>query len=141
MELWNATPNYMGKLPTDYYVLISQNRDSGILDKANFIAAKKALDYQGADYTVLSFNHWAVGWVEGIFIHQSEIESVEIANNIEDSLNDYPVLDDELYSSMEWDSARDIAIDMIRYGEFKGTVSGQWLNQCIDHCIESGIVQ
>lgn len=53
---------------------INVHRDSGILDKANFIAAKDILahDYgdedSDSDWYIVHATHWAVGWVDQIMV-------------------------------------------------------------------------
>jgi hypothetical protein len=142
MKLWDPeTQYYMGKRPIDYFVLLSHHRNSGILQESNWIASKKILDEKNCDYEVFGCSHWLVGWVESIIIHQSEIESIDIANDIYDSIKEYPILDEELFSNMEYDLARDIAIDMIKYDNWKGKEKDCWLNECVDYVIYNGLVE
>ena len=81
-------------------VPVMQTRDSGVLERANFEAAMEMLS--GASETIEKhrFGHWGPGWYELILAHPSRSEEVHA---IEDALDDYPVLDEELLSKYEID--------------------------------------
>jgi len=49
----------------------------------------------------------AVGWVEWIAIHESDAAALAIANKISDALEDYPVVNEDHWSQLEWDEACD----------------------------------
>ena len=93
---------------------IDYNRDSGVLDKANYQAFHRDIvPLYEDDFTSERMNHWAVGWVERTLVKvlHNDVDGI-ISTNISeafcetlsalDNLKDYPVLDDELYSEMEW---------------------------------------
>lgn len=91
---------------------VTQNRDSDTLARSNFDAAVATLteldDHE--DWDVLNFGHWACGWFE-IIVVKPGTRVHTVALEIEASLADYPVLDEELFSNMEceehdqdWDS-------------------------------------
>ena len=135
------TPKYLKKWTSDYkfedyYVVITQNRDSKILEKSNFKSAERMLD--GAekalegdeDYENLvlrleatddfvqgtvGYNHWAVGWVEYLLVHKDAPDSVlGTADSIAGSSD--PILDDEDYDARQMEamdtSMRDIGRDI-----------------------------
>jgi hypothetical protein len=56
---------------------------------------------------VICENHWAVGWVEWIAIHESDSKALEIADEIICALADYPILDDSHWSDLEYQEASD----------------------------------
>lgn len=100
----------------DWLVLdLGQTRDSNCLSYSNFEAAQKILGDKipgNKEYCehveVHRFGHWGPGWFEIILIHPS-LEA--IGQEIEDRLEDYPVLDEEDFSAREheeecesWDS-------------------------------------
>jgi len=118
MEKYQRPKNYFGEYYDQYYVLLSRHRDSSILEESNFLAA---LGILGLSYDnvpschgddsepphpciVARANHWAVGWVELLLIHESS-SLVDKGKKISESLEDYPVLDDELYSVRQLDAA------------------------------------
>ena len=94
--------NYGGS--TDHanmYVLLGRNRDSGCLENSNFDTALEALGGESKHVQVHRFNHWAVGWTELILIDPAADDKVKTAEEINCSLADYPVLDEEDFSRRE----------------------------------------
>lgn len=96
--------NYGGSTEhKDMLVLLGRNRDSAVLTNCNFDIALEMLGGESGAVQVHRFNHWAVGWVELILIDSTDKEKVKIAEDIECSLADYPVLDDSAFSEAEHD--------------------------------------
>lgn len=94
-------PNsYYGDYP-DYYVFLGRSRDSNILEESNFLAALAMLGGESDDIVIERAGHWACGWVEHIAVNPKNIEKVQIAENIRNQLNDYPVLDDDDFCNRE----------------------------------------
>lgn len=90
---------------SDWLVVpVGQTRDSGDLDQSNFSAALKMLGGEGDNVIVCRFNHWGPGWFEIILVRPGTAEAAK-AEEIESSLADYPVLDEEDWSNREWDTA------------------------------------
>ncbi len=80
---------------------VSVNRDTADpVTLSNWNVAQTILDEHDAIYDVHSFNHWGPGWFEIILVHPDDEGT---AQTIEDSLADYPVLDDEDHSQREHD--------------------------------------
>ena len=76
----------------DWLVLpVIQTRDSGPLEVSNFRVALQQLDGESNTVEVHHFNHWGPGWFEIILAHPSREADVTA---IEESLEEYPVLDD-----------------------------------------------
>lgn len=84
----------------DWLVLgVIQTRDSEVLAKCNFKAALEILGGEQDDLVeVHSFNHWGPGWFEVILLHPSLEDK---GQEIEDSLENHPVLDEDSFSEME----------------------------------------
>lgn len=82
---------------------VSQTRDSGPLDQSNFAAALKALGGESEAVEVHRFGHWGPGWFEIILIDPTRTDLVQIGEDIEATLADYPVLDEMDLSAREWD--------------------------------------
>lgn len=117
LKLWNHPDCYLGATWEGWYSAgVGQSRDSDALERANFEAMKQALfalpehtidlgecgpDNDGPGLQVVREGHWAVGWVEWIAIHQTNTRALEVANNICAKLEDYPVIDEELWSRFE----------------------------------------
>lgn len=82
-------------------VPVSQTRDSGPLDQSNFATALETLGGESKDCEVCRFGHWGPGWFEIIIINPASAKLVELAESIESSLANYPVLSDDDYSRRE----------------------------------------
>lgn len=112
MELWTLPPNYFGARWDGYYVFMLRNRDSSILRNHNF---DEALDLLGGEtgeeddgislVAVVRENHYAVGWIEWIAIHQTATKEIEIAKGIEERLDNYPILNEDGYTQKVFDAA------------------------------------
>lgn len=76
------------------------NRDADILTESNWAAQCKALDEidpDGNDHEVCRFGHWGPGWFE-IALVRPDSEAAKLAEQFENALADYPVLDDNDFS-------------------------------------------
>lgn len=93
----------------DWLVLgVSRTRDSGPLEQSNFAAALETLGGESETVEVHSFNHWGPGWFEIILIDPRDAERVKRCEELEASLEDYPVLDEEDYSEREMEEANEV---------------------------------
>lgn len=82
-----------------WFVVLSQNRDSDALTKSNFECAKDILKRCGDDaYVIHSFNHWGCGWYEVLLVNDQHEQACNEAEDLLCGLSDYPVLNDEHYS-------------------------------------------
>lgn len=87
----------------DWLVLpVGRNRDSGELDQSNFDTALKMLGGESDTVEVHRFGHWACGWLEIIIVKPGS-DAEKVANEIESSLENYPVLDETDLSNREWE--------------------------------------
>lgn len=104
LELWTRPANYLGQTWEGYYVFLSQTRDSDALTRSNFECALKELGGVNDYAVVVTYErHWACGWLETILIHKTNTQALKIADDILWSLADYPVLDEEHYSELEYE--------------------------------------
>jgi hypothetical protein len=83
---------------------VSRNRDSGILTESNWICQLDALELVMAEYEIHRFGHWANGWFEIVLVHPDHIEVVE---ELEAALIDYPILDEAHYCRTEAEAIDD----------------------------------
>ena len=113
MKKWSRSENYIGETYNDYYVLLSRTRDSGLVEESNFWSALKMLNGESDTVKVIRAHHWAVGWIEVILIHESDKESIDKGNEIEESLNNYPILDEDDFYERE-SERREELIEEIR---------------------------
>ena len=71
-------------------------------------------------------NHWAVGWIQYLMVHESDTKNLHIANEIQKGLADYPVVSDDTLSELEhneiWEYfERDYIRDFVQeFGEYFG---------------------
>ena len=114
MQKWSRSENYIGETYYDYYVLLSRNRDSGLVEESNFWSALKMLNGESDTVKIVRAKHWLCGWVEMILIHESDKESVDKGNEIEESLNNYPILDEDVFGEMVLEKETEM-FDQIKY--------------------------
>lgn len=108
----------MGATWEDYFRSgVGQSRDSDALERANFdsmVAALKAVPeptdwpHDFAPFQIVRESHWAVGWVEWIAIHESATDHLACASELCARLENYPVLDESLFSQYENDEANEV---------------------------------
>lgn len=94
----------------DWLGFIGQSRDSGCLERSNFEVACKALaevDPDENDWRTERFGHWAVGWIEEVYVRPGT-KAAELAQEIRDGLENYPVLDDQHFSELEHNEATEV---------------------------------
>lgn len=80
---------------------VVRNRDSGPLEESNFESALQALGGESRDVEIHRFGHWGPGWFEIILVKPGS-EAERVALELENSLADYPVLDEQDLSAREW---------------------------------------
>lgn len=83
-----------------YVAPFSRNRDSGPIAESNFAVGLKELGGESDTVQVHRFGHWANGWFELVLV-QPGTQAERIANELERSLENYPVLDDMDLSERE----------------------------------------
>lgn len=110
--------NYGGGDWSEYYVVLIQNRDSDTIERSNFTSAKKQLEELSGDpeakqveetlnldtplVTTMSTNHWAVGWVEWLLIHEKAPDSIlQEADSIAEHISEHSILDENHQSELE----------------------------------------
>lgn len=108
IRLWTMPDCYAGETWPDYYSAgVGQSRDSDSLERSNFAAMLRDLGGESETVIVVRESHWAVGWVEWIAIHESDDAVLQVADRNVERMADYPVLDEEMRSDMEWEEAAD----------------------------------
>lgn len=90
----------------DWLVLpCARNRDSNTYEESNFaVALARVESALGVLYSpeVHRFDHWGPGWFEIILVHPDYIDVVQ---EIENSLVQYPLLDEMDHSEREYEAA------------------------------------
>jgi hypothetical protein len=88
---------------------IAQNRDSGCLARSNFECFQKYLEEieeEGNTWQIHRFGHWGNGWFE-IFTIKPETAAATLAQETEDALENYPVIDEEHFCELEEEEANE----------------------------------
>lgn len=113
LKRWTMPDSYWGAEWPEYFVFIGQSRDADALTRSNFECGLRALGGESDSVLVVRERHWAVGWVEWIAIHESNVEAILCADEMACALADYPVLDESHFSELEsaeadqyWESLR-----------------------------------
>lgn len=109
LKRWTRPECYVGATWEGWFVFLGQNRDSDCLTRSNFQCAFARLEAHATDLEsedcksvqIVSENHWAVGWVEWIAIHESNAPAVAEAGAMLKKLEGYPVLNEGHWSEME----------------------------------------
>lgn len=126
LNRWTLPDSYVGAEWPEYFVFLSQARDSDALSRSNFECGLRALGGESESVVVVRERHWAVGWVEWIAIHESDVTAILSADEIACALSDYPVLDESHFSELEWTEAE-------QYWE------SLQLSERVELCAEAGI--
>lgn len=117
LELWELPSHYFGAMWDNWYVFLFRNRDSSIMETMNFdIAFEQLKTVFNSELSIVGLesvqivreNHWAVGWIEWIAIHSSDIEALKVADKINKKLESYPCLDDDKLSELEMNEANKV---------------------------------
>ncbi len=91
-------------------IVYTQNRDSDLLDQSNAAAIGKAMQpfIENGDVVPEHHHHWACGWVEGYSIRVLRRGRITKAfrsyHALAQRLVHYPVLDEQDYSSREYEA-------------------------------------
>ena len=118
-DVLHRPDNYANWGDTDYHThwpFIGQHRDSDSLDRSNFATAWEMIEPVSGDEEdayIGSDSHFLVGWVEHIFVRVRGEDgqytpAFRQAYEIVRKLADYPVLDEEHYSEVEYEEACEI---------------------------------
>ncbi|CAB4196358.1 hypothetical protein UFOVP1299_76 [uncultured Caudovirales phage] len=126
LHLWTMPKNYSGESWPGYYVFLTQHRDSDLVTRSNFISALAELGGESDTVRVVRESHWLVGWLEWIAIHQDDVSALAKAENMGAKIKIYPILDEDRYSSMEYDYV---------YGSW----NAQTLVEKIEVCVRFGV--
>ena len=89
----------------DWFVGLTQNRDSGIVEESNFAVALACLTAIDKRVETASFGHWACGWIEVMLCPPDNPALTAELEAIQASLSDYPILCDTDHSEREQEAA------------------------------------
>jgi len=147
LERWKMPRDYFGaEWPEWYSSGVGRSRDSDCLEESNFHSMLAALGGESETVQVVRENHWAVGWVEWIAIHESDENALREADRQRERLEDYPVLDEDEWYHREFEECERVWSDCytdrerVRYlrdhrcttgfRELRAAVAGDWPAAC-----------
>lgn len=91
VSVWYATPFMM-------------TRDAEALEESNFTVIRADLEARFDESIELHhFGHWACGWYDRLYVRADDPLAILAVEEWHSALQDYPVADDEHYSSTEWE--------------------------------------
>lgn len=106
LKLWTLPPYYCGETWPDYYCSgFGRSRDSDALERSNFIVALRELGGESETVIVVRESHWACGWVEWIAIHATDYAALRKGDELQESYEAYPSLDEDHWSEIEREDA------------------------------------
>lgn len=109
IKLWTMPQNYFGETwPAYYSAGVGQSRDSDCLERSNFACMLDAVGGESETVIVVRESHWAVGWIEWIAIHDDNDAALKIADDIQERLANYPVIDEMHWSDLEHEEASQV---------------------------------
>jgi hypothetical protein len=133
LKRWSLPPSYFGAQWPDYYGAgFGQSRDSDCLEESNFATVLARLtelpefvppasdtDNEIESRQIVRENHWAVGWVEWIAIHENDEAALRLCDELRESADGYPVLNEDDFSNREMEAANTIWRDCYSQSERK----------------------
>lgn len=107
MRRWVNPEAYFGEQWPEYYVFLSQHRESDTLTRSNFTCGLEAIGGESDTVVVVHERHALVGWVEWIGIHCTDDDALEAADTVLKRLDAYPVVNEDHWSDLEWEEAQE----------------------------------
>lgn len=113
LKRWTLPQSYFGAHWDGYYSAIGHHRDSDTVTESNWQVTCAAIpetgEYDPDDPTsgviIVRENHWAVGWVEWLAIHETCEAALRQADKFAQEIDDYPILDESHFSDLEYAQA------------------------------------
>jgi hypothetical protein len=110
----------------EWFIAYAMHRESDCLTRSNFRCIEKQLralpavkERAGDDSPIQieRFSHWAVGWCDYLIIHPECKPAIELADAIIESLDGYPVVNEDDWSELESEEAQTVWRDCYRVKE------------------------
>ena len=118
LEPYKRPQYYAGQTFPDYYTVYGVHRDSSALERSNMIVLCQRLgfseptrvpnwDESEPDSPVIltRASHFAVGWIDTLRIHKDAYSQLAVADELIGKLQDYPVIDEDHWSELEYSEA------------------------------------
>lgn len=101
-----------------WYIVAAVHRDSDALDRSNLQVLLADLGGESESVIIERAGHWAVGWIDYLIVNPHAKDKLRIAIAASKRLEDYPVLDDEHFSALEYEEFMELAeAELKEYGE------------------------
>jgi hypothetical protein len=132
--LWSAQPDDADK----WALFGTVHRDSGNIDKSNAATIEREIcEVFSEDAHIERFQDWLVGWSENLVIRvydaQGEITpAFQAYDALARKMENYPLLDEDLYGEMEADSVEstiEMAIEQLSDIEMKNNLPEGWVRE------------
>jgi hypothetical protein len=118
-------------------VPVGRNRDANELSESNFAVAVDMLGGESETVEIHRFGHWTNGWFEILIVDSEDSEKITIVDDIERSLENYPILDEMDFYQREWDSAVE-CWEIYGYSDFVSGICKQFnLSEDIDEFLNT----
>jgi hypothetical protein len=90
---------------SNWYALpFSRTRDAEALELSNYtVITDDLMETHPEAFEVHSFGHWAVGWVERLYVRADDALAIRDAQKWADALASYGIADEEHYSATEYE--------------------------------------
>lgn len=105
LKPYKRPDSYAGPTWYGYFPFLGQSRDSSALERSNFTRGLEIIGGESDTVLVVRDSHWAVGWIETIYIHESDEKALKAADEIAAALSDYPVVDEDHFCELEYTEA------------------------------------
>lgn len=147
-EYFKTSSTYWGER-SEWLVAYSTHRDADCLARSNWRCFIRALGGNGAEgakgtqdvtetVAIEEAKHWAVGWVQYLLIAPGATELIAKAEKILADLEDYPVLDEDDFSTLEYDEYAEF-FERDAQGEFRRGLADCLSDRALD-AVESAPV-
>lgn len=118
LKRWERQPYYMGKTYDEYYVVYGVARDATLMGQSNFAAILEELGGESETVLVERTTHWLCGWIETIYVHESDHDRLVKADNLIKYLTEtYPILDEDDYNDRLHEATLELLEDIKRFPE------------------------
>ena len=124
---YKRPPNYIGDEHYGTYSAYAIHRDSDPIERANFqvmdeLVTDASIDVLENDEMpyITRESHWAVGWLDTLRVPMTNEAAVIALAEAMQRLEDYPILDEDLASTLEWEENE-------AAGMIVDPVTGEWV--------------
>ena len=111
---WTRPDHYMGKDYTGYYPVYALSRDDNYLEQSNFDTIRHRLGGDSETVLIERSTHWACGYVDVIYVHESDTKRLLMADRMLAQLDMYPVLDEDDYDRRVHEATLDMVENIKR---------------------------